>query len=108
MTTVSEIKAANAAAGYYFFSRDTMKFFRSRVGATVYEGRGGIYYVTSEQFVGSDGSSGPRRFTVRQFNPDCGDINTVGPFNEMSSHKANKLAGLLAEGYTLDEANARI
>lgn len=45
-TSLSEIEAANRAAGYHWFEASSMRFFRSRVGSTVYYGR---YFISSEQ-----------------------------------------------------------
>lgn len=92
--TIDDIRLANRNAGFYFFSPDTMRFFRSRVGGTVYQGNGGIYFVTSEQF---DYNS-ERLYTVRRFNPDTRGIETASEFNTMSRYAANVLAKELAKG----------
>jgi hypothetical protein len=81
---MNEIKRANARAGQHFFEEGTMRFFNSRVGDTVHCGPGGIFFVTSEQF---DDSS-PRRYTVREFVPATGRINTVGKFQEHATNAA--------------------
>lgn len=88
MTTMYEIRTANAAAGMHWFEPESMRFFRSRVGDTVYEGPGGIYFVSSEQFVSPHSGAAPRRYSVRQFNPTTGGIATVGEFNVMSRSQA--------------------
>jgi DeoR/GlpR family transcriptional regulator of sugar metabolism len=95
--TIRDIKRINKEKGYYFFSPDTMRFFRSRVGDTIFQGAGGVYFVTSEQFVGSDGHRAKRQFTVRQFFPETGDIKTVGEFNELSYYEARSYAKYYAE-----------
>jgi hypothetical protein len=64
-----------------------MRFFRSRVGSTVYSGPGGHYFVSSEQYDGMSGRH-PRRYTVREWHPETADISTVGPFNELSRSQA--------------------
>ncbi|OGL47328.1 MAG: hypothetical protein A2W05_09810 [Candidatus Schekmanbacteria bacterium RBG_16_38_10] len=92
--SMDDIKMINRNKGHYFFSPDSMRFFRSRVGDSVYQGSGGIYFVTSEQF---DWKS-PRLYTVRSFNPETGGINTVGEFNEMTRYQAHSAAKKLAEG----------
>lgn len=70
--TIDEVKAANEAAGHNWFSKDTMRFFNSRVcGGLV----GGRYFVTSEKY---DYDS-PRLYTVREVNAD-GTVDTVGEF----------------------------
>lgn len=74
--TVTEIKQANQDAGQHFFDRDTMRFFRSRILRDVIGGR---FFITSEQFVYSDGVPEPRRYSVRMVD-DRGHIETVGDF----------------------------
>ena len=95
---IREIRYTNERSGFHFFDAATLRFFRSRIGSTVYEGPGGIYFVTSEQFVGSNGVAAPRSFTVRKFNPETSDVGTAGRFNELSRAAANRIAKLLAEG----------
>ena len=76
MRNISEVKQANQRAGYYFFERATMRFFKSRVARSCYATKdGGAYFVTSEQF----DHTTPRLYTVRYAKPD-GDIDTVGEF----------------------------
>ncbi len=72
--TISEIKQANAEAGGVFFSPDTMKFFKSKIYPYVYQGPGGIAFVTRETFVGSDGTS-RTTYTVRHFDPETGRVH---------------------------------
>ena len=98
MYTMDDIKIINKQTGHYFFSPDTMRFFRSRVGDTVYQGVGGVFFVTSEQFTDSKGYTTERKYTVRQFFPDTGNIETVTGFNELSYSRAVRRAGYLALG----------
>ena len=91
--SMEDIKIANENAGQYFFSPSAMRFFKSRVGDTVFQGIGGIYFVTSEKF---DYKS-PRNYTVRQFSPKTGHINTASKFNEMSYSQARARAKYLSE-----------
>lgn len=87
--TVDDIKTACAMNGSHFFDRDTMRFFRSRVLGDVYQGPGGIYFVTSEKY----GDASPRKYTVRCFLPgDNCRIATVGPFCELSKYVAQRVA----------------
>ena len=97
--TIAAIREADHRAGRYFFSADTMKFFNSRVLPTVYEGPGGVYFITSEKFRGSDGASAPRKYTIRQFTPDPVNIRTVAGFNQMSKRQAQVMAKVLAAGH---------
>ena len=77
---MEEIKQINQEKGFHFFSGSAMRFFKSRVGDTVFQGGGGVFFVTSERF---DYDS-PRLYTVREFDPDTGNVNTVGEFNELT------------------------
>ncbi len=97
--TIDQIREADQRAGRYFFSVDTMRFFSSRILPTVYEGPGGIYFITSEQFRGSDGISAPRKYTIRQFTPDPVEIRTVVGFSNMSKKQAQIIASVLAAGH---------
>ncbi len=91
--TLSDIKTANRVRGLYFFSRDTLRFFRSRISTRVHQGPGGIYFVTSEQF--DERSS--RLYTVRCFNPASAGIDTVGEFQEHpTAYQAHAEAARLA------------
>lgn len=74
--TLREIKQANKDAGLFYFSPDTMRFFRSRVSEIVHQGPGGVYLVTSEQ---NHGYGGPYRrlYTVRRFDPATGKVETA-------------------------------
>ena len=88
--TMAEIRAANRAAGYYFFERDTMRFFDSRI-ETRGNAIGGRFFITSEQFHGSNNFHGPRLFTVREAKPS-GDIDTVGKFQAYTTIEAARAA----------------
>lgn len=50
MTNITEIKRANKAAGLHWFEPETLDFFKSRISGEVYEGPGGVYFVTSERY----------------------------------------------------------
>ncbi len=50
--TISDIKNINAAFGLHFFEPATLRFFRSQIERGVYQGPGGVYFITSEQFIG--------------------------------------------------------
>ena len=70
----------NKGAGLYYFERDTMRFFNSRVSENVYVGATGWYFVTSERF---DHKS-PRLYSVRKMLPD-GSVTTIGKFQEFAT-----------------------
>lgn len=103
--TVDDVRDANAAAGFHFFDGSTIRFFRSRIGQDLYQGPGGYFFVTSEQFVGSDRIPAQRLYTVRQFMPDTGDINTVGDFNKLTRRVAHHAARRLAAGIKEPKTN---
>jgi hypothetical protein len=90
---IDAIKRANRNHGYYFFDTGAIRFFRSRVSQNVYQGVGGIYFVTSEQ-----SPSGIRAYTVRQFQPATGNVQTAGPFHQLTRAKAVRLALNLSLG----------
>jgi hypothetical protein len=95
--TIYDVELSNRQHGKHFFEPSTKRFFRSRIGTEVYEGPGGVYFTTSEQFVGSDRIPHKRQYTVRKFNPATGDIDTVGEFQAYgSSASARRAAARLA------------
>lgn len=61
--TITDVKAANAAAGRFFFSRDTMKFFKSKIESGVLKGRGKLegrfFFLTSDEMP-------DRKITIRE------------------------------------------
>lgn len=86
----------NPGPGRHWFDADTKRFFRSRLPQYGFEGHGGVFFVSSEQFVGSDRVPAKRRYTVRQLAD--GNIKTIGEFNVLSKSGANTLARRCAEG----------
>ena len=98
MPTIDQIKNRNANANLHFFDRSTLRFFRSRISEEVFSGPGGVFFVTSEQFVYMH-SSKPRAYTVRQFNPETGGVETAGEFQAHKTMRAAKReAARLANG----------
>ena len=94
------IRRANEDARMYWFSPDTMRFFRSRVLDQVYQGPGGIYFVSSER-----GPEMPRLYTVRRFCPDTGGVETAEEFQgyakaTQARRVAARLAAAALEGAT--------
>lgn len=92
--TMAEIRAKNHAEGWFFFAPSTMKFFASKVYPQVYQGPGGIFFVTSEKTCYGDGL---RNFTVRKFDPDCGNCDTADS-SFAKKNKACEAAKQLAKG----------
>jgi hypothetical protein len=74
--TMADVRERNEEVGSYWFSTDTMRFFRTRILGVLVAGR---YFVTSER-----GPDGIRRYSVREALPD-GSIETVGDFGEWST-----------------------
>lgn len=93
--SVGAIKQANRDAGQHFFDADTLRFFDSRIGKTVIGNR---YFITSEQFHGSDGTVDARRYTVR-IADNSGRIDTIGEFQEWSTAAAARAAALVAASF---------
>lgn len=91
--TMTKIQEANRAAGSHWFDRSTMRFFRCRLLDTVFQGDGGIFFVTSER-----SPVGPRRYTVRKFDPTTADVDTVGKFNDLKRNVALSIAKECAGG----------
>ena len=79
--TISELKIKNAEAGYFFFSKDTMKFFDSKIESPIY---GDKYFITSEK---SGFESKERCYTIRQIHED-GQVSTMFSFLEFTTKKA--------------------
>lgn len=95
---IQDIRKANEANGYHFFEAGALRFFRSRIGSRVFSGPGGVFFITSEQFVASDGWAADRAYTVRQALPS-GAIETVGKHQAYRSRScANRAASRLAAG----------
>ena len=98
--TLNRIKEANRQAGQHWFAPDTMRFFKSRVGCKIYQGEGGVYFVSSERFEASNGYRAERCFTVREFHPTDKSIDTPHgePFNEHTRAVAHSRARKYADG----------
>lgn len=91
--TVNSIKNAARAAGSHWFDPNTMRFFGTQVLPTVYQGPGGVYFVTKDDQFNRDL---PKRYTVRRFNPETKDISTAGEVASLSKVAALKQAATLA------------
>lgn len=97
--TLDAIIAEHRRRGFLFFSPGSMRLFRSRIGKTVYQGVGGVFFTTSEQFVGMDGRKRPRRYTVREFLPRSGEIRDATTFQALgTAREAKGIAERLAKG----------
>ena len=75
--SIDQIKSKNQAIGHHWFESGSMRFFNSRIGQTVYYGH---FFVSSEQFHGSNGVTYPREFSIR-YAKSTGEVNTVGEYH---------------------------
>lgn len=73
---IESVKAANKAAGYHWFSKDTMRFFNTRLCTAHANGPvlSGNRFITSEKY-----GDEPQLYTIRSVSED-GGIDTVGRF----------------------------
>jgi hypothetical protein len=91
------IKDSVREAGSHWFDPSTMRFFGTKVCPSVYQGRCGVFFVTSEQ-----PPHGRRGWTVRKFTPPD-DIDTVGDLCEYPSQdEAEEAAMKAAAGESLE------
>lgn len=102
---INEICTANRAAGYHWFDSDTMRSFGCKVFGRVYQGSGGVYFVTQDSYAFDDDR---KVYIVRVFNPATGNVDTVGEI--ATDHYATLVAAYQAaaeaagEGYHITEA----
>lgn len=85
---------------HHWFEPSTMRFFRSRIPQTAYANNTKelAYFVTSEQFVPSEGPAHSRKFTVRRYDFRTREIDTVGKFQQYDDRfTATREAKALAE-----------
>ena len=80
-----DLRGAVVESGSHFFDRDTLRFFRSRIGSNIYGGR---LFVTSEQ----SGDDSPRLYTIRMvrqyLDRSMLHMTTVGGFQRFRSYDA--------------------
>lgn len=77
--TLSEVKAANDRAGFYFFSRDTMRFFGDTMRSfklehVMEDGKPVVYLVRVRPMRDRDGRNMGGVGNRRVFDPATGDI----------------------------------
>ena len=66
--TMADVKRHNEEKSYFFFSKDTMKFFRSKIESTLYKNH---TFITSEV---SGFGNDKRCYTVRYYIKESGRI----------------------------------
>jgi hypothetical protein len=87
----------NPGLGRHWFDKATMRFFRTRLPQYGYQGKGGIYFVSSEQYPKMAGGLSERAYSVRKL-VGPGDIETIGGFMTYTKHGAHSTARRLAAG----------
>lgn len=92
--TLDDIKERNRRLGQHWFDPETMRFFSSRIQATIYPmPDGSALFVSSER-----GPDNIRKYSVRVAKPD-GSIDTIGEFQQYRTGRAaHAAARRLAEG----------
>ena len=83
---IEQLQAHNMAQGYYFFSKSSMRFFKSRTCPEVFAAPDGWYFVSSEQF-----ENDPRRYTVRIMREN-GQIDDLGGHDNFQKHASKRAA----------------
>lgn len=77
--------------GGHWFDPGTMRFFKTRLSEHLFYGATIIYFVSSEQ-----GPNGIRRYSVRSYTPETGEIDTVGEFQQYRTRDQAKRAAAKA------------
>lgn len=103
---MAKIRAANKKSGQRFFDASVMRSFNSRIEPDVFEGPGGVFFVSSERFTSRKGLFEPRVWTVREFNPSDGHCWTAFDHSYqrhsyLSKLRAQKVAKCLASKWDL-------
>lgn len=75
-SSMEHLRSCNDRRGHHYFEPGTLRFFKSRIGETIYGGR---YFTTSEQ-----GPNMPRRYSVREAMPDA-SVQTIGEFQAFAT-----------------------
>lgn len=81
-----QLAIAATAAGSHFFTRKTLRWWNSRIGAELFGGR---YFITSEQ--NDNAWDGKRRYSIRGFEMlEDGriEIRTIGEFGQYATRAA--------------------
>jgi hypothetical protein len=84
MTRQYEFEQLNKAKGFHWFSKDTMRFWKTRVSN--WDCISGLF-ITSEQ-----PPSGPRKYTLRKADFESGQVLTIGEFCAYNTIGAAKTA----------------
>lgn len=68
--TIADARRKNALMGHYFFHKDTMRFWNSRIETGILKGR---FFITSED----DAVRKSRIYSVRSFDWESGSVITM-------------------------------
>lgn len=90
--TINKIQREMNAIGSHWWDHDTMRFFNTKISEKVYQGEGGIFFVTSEKPI-----HGLRSYSVRQYKPNTKKIGTIGNFCSLTRSQAQVEAARLAK-----------
>lgn len=82
--SMADVKELNREAGQYFFSRDTMRFFKSTIETGLLKGG---YFITGES---QSGYASGRKYTARKVDYLNGSIETIGEFHSFSTKDGAK------------------
>lgn len=92
MLTIEDAERLNAAAGHKWFSPAAMKSFNSKIETGLLDN---LCFVSSERDKGIYTSQGlcrawdgKRRYTVRLFIPETGEVETISEFGEYATRTA--------------------
>ena len=69
----------------HWFDRSTMQFFKCRLPDYAYLKNDDAYFISSEK-----GPSDIRAYTIRKFDRNTGDIETVDEFNKLTRTQARR------------------
>lgn len=81
---MADIKQKLSAGGNHFFDKDTIRFFGSRVESSLYKNN---TFITSE-YTGFERTN--RAYTVRYYNEQKNNVETISKFGEFSTRDAAK------------------
>ncbi len=88
--SIDEIKSAMIADGSHWWDHTTMRYFQSRISAEVFQGIGGIYFVSSERNRCSMYND-VRAYTVRCFDPDTLNLSNASDFGGYATRSGARI-----------------
>ena len=85
--SMSDVKYYNRQAGFYFFAKETIDFWGTKVETSLFKNN---TFVTSE----NNFYETKRLFTVRRYNPTTAEIDTEYSFQEFETLQDARKAAL--------------